>query len=154
MDASIDTDTILASIAILVSGVTALFSYIEGRNLANRQNSFELRLYILTILDPAKGKITQFISDMNRQVNAAAVGESLGQIDPLLLPQGEGPQIRMDALARLDRQVVDTHNAISHHLSPDDQTEIETARMALEKLCSQYDALRQARRDKVIRGQG
>ena len=70
---------------------------------------------------------------MNRQHNAAALGESLDQIDPSLLPLGEGPQTRMEALAKLDRQVVDTYNAISHHLFHGDKMEIETARMALEK---------------------
>ena len=145
---NIPIDIVLAVFAIVVSLLAAGFSYIGGRDLAKRQNSFELRLYILTILDPAKGKITQFISDMNRQINAIEIGDALAQRLPSISAQAESSQARMDVLAKLDRKVVDTYNAISHHLYPDDKTEIETARMDLETPL--YDALQSANVDWLV----
>ena len=124
----------LAIVAIVVTLLVAGFAYYGSRDLAKRQHDFERRLYVLTILDPAKGKITQFIGDMKRKVNAIKYSDYTSQKAPSLSAQMQSPRELMDKLAELDRQVDDTYKAISHHLYPDDKTEIEIARKDHEKL--------------------
>ena len=56
---NIPINTIFAGVAIFVSIFAifvSIFSYIEGRKQVDRQNSFELRLYIITILDTRQGQ--------------------------------------------------------------------------------------------------
>ena len=42
-----------------------------------RQQSFELRVYSLTMLDPARGTLQRVLNDINRELNAAVVTTSL-----------------------------------------------------------------------------
>ena len=135
---NIPIDTIFAGIAIFVSISSAIFSYIEGRKQVDRQNSFELRLYIITIIDPVRGKIAQLIVDMNRAVNVAKHTEHLKQNMPELPVPDEDPQNSLHAkFIAIDRQVTDLYETIKHHLHLEDQMEIDEQRLAFEKLISE-----------------
>lgn len=131
---NIPIDTTFAGIAVLVS----IFSYLEGRRQVDRQNSFELRLYIITILDPVRGKIAQLIVDMNRAVNVAKHTEHLKQIMPELPVPDADPQNSLhEKFIAIDRQVSDLYGTIKHHLHLEDQREIDEQRLAFEKLMSE-----------------
>ena len=115
----------LAFIAIVVSVLTFAWSRIAERRVETRQQTFELRVYSLTMLDPARGTLQRIIIDINRIMNsekAQAGGIEFSDADETSV-----------ALAKLDREAVDTFNAIRHHLPRDEWQVMDAARTALEE---------------------
>ena len=115
---SIDFTDGLAVAAIAVSIVTAWLSRASARRTAERQQTFELRFYRLSMLDPAKGKLRQIYIDINRHIN---VGVQRGLTTPAC-----------QELEQLDRDAVNAFHAISHHLPSHGREKIEAIRITLE----------------------
>ena len=116
---------VLASLAIITSLITYVYSQRAAKSLETRQQAFELRVYTLTMLDPARGTLQRILSDINRILNAAILRASVGG--------EEFSEEDLAALAKLDKEAIDTLNAISHHLSPNERQALEKERKVLEQ---------------------
>ena len=111
---------VIAVVAILVSVITAWTSWVSAQKTAERQQTFELRFYRLSMLDPAKGALRRILIDSNRRTNVA------------VHVQGGFSAQDFEALKLLDREAVNTFHAISHHLPPDRREVLGAKRTALE----------------------
>ena len=121
----IDITDVIAVAAIIISVLTAWASLVSARKTAERQQTFELRFYRLSMLDPAKGKLQRIISDTNR---CLGVVQMQGRE-----PSPEEAVELLKKLDQLDGEAVDTFHAISHHLPPGKRNVLDAQRTVLEK---------------------
>ena len=120
-DTTLDIVTVaIAVVAIIVSVFTSRASRVSAQATADRQQSFELRFYRLTMLDPAKGQLRRILADSDRRLNS------------IVLRRDAAPE-DLEELAKLDREAVDTFHAISHHLPQNRRHEIDALRARLEQ---------------------
>ena len=93
---SMTATDVIAVVAIFVSVITAWTSWVSAQKTAERQQTFELRFYRLSMLDPAKGALRRILIDSNRRTNVAV------QV------QGGFSAQDFEALKLLDREAVNT----------------------------------------------
>ena len=111
---------VIAFLAIVVSVLTARFSLVSARKTEKRQQTFELRFYQLSMLDPAKGTLQRILADINRSMNAG------------VLMKGELSPQDFEKLGKLDQEAVNTFHAISHHLPRAGRDALDAKRTEIE----------------------
>ena len=105
-------ETAIASIALVVSIGTALFSYHVGRKTQHRQRLFEVSVVEIRSLESAKRVVSRISSNINRALNALVL--SGGQ------DTGSDSDVGHDAIQTVFAsytQAVDEFNAVKHNLN-------------------------------------
>lgn len=119
----------IASIALVVSIGTALFTYHVDQKTQHRQRLFEVSVVKIQALDSAKRTVSRISSNINRALNALVLsgGHNTGP-DP---NTGKDP---IETIFASYRQAVDEFNATKHNL---DKARAD----AFEKMITDYEEI-------------